>query len=318
MDLLLLEYFLRVTELGSINKAAGDLQLSQSALSRHVAGIEHELGTPLFTRTRGGVVLTEAGSLLADRARPLLRQFAILKEQLGERAGGQIALGIPQSWQQVFTTRFVSELARQAPGLSLRIHEGVSHVLREHMLSGLLDMAIVPFDLAPAAGYRQTTLLSEPIVLVGPVDAGLQPHKPVPLSRLDGLQLVVPSRPNAMRVHIENTMARMGLHFRAAVETDTVPLCLELARQKVGFTLVPSCAAQTHSMNSELSWAPIRGQFVTWALTENVARTHSQAVRHARRVLLATVRQRLLDGTWPGAERVGSGLLKASAAAKAD
>jgi LysR family nitrogen assimilation transcriptional regulator len=43
MELRLLEYFLRVAEFGSISRAAMDLALSQSALSRHMGALEHEL-----------------------------------------------------------------------------------------------------------------------------------------------------------------------------------------------------------------------------------------------------------------------------------
>src|SRR5450631_3627565 len=179
MDSRLLEYFLRITELGSINKAAADLQLSQPALSRHVASLEHEMGTKLFNRTQGGVNLTDSGRLLADRARPLLRQFTILKEQVGEKAVGQLAVGIPPSWQHVFTSPFVEKMATQYPGVGLRVHEGVSNMLRDYMFAGLLDLCIVPFDTAAAAGYRQTALVREPLILVGKASDGLKPDEPV-------------------------------------------------------------------------------------------------------------------------------------------
>ncbi|MDB5911685.1 MAG: transcriptional regulator, LysR family, partial [Ramlibacter sp.] len=180
MESRLLEYFLRVGELGSINKAAADLQLSQPALSRHIASVEHEMGTQLFTRTQGGVVLTEAGKLLADRARPLLRQFAILKEQVGEMAAGQVAIGIPTSWQSVFTSPLVERMTQRFPGVTLRVHEAVSNLLRDYMFAGLLDLCVVPFATTPAAGYRQTALVREPLVLVGSKTAGLDPGDPVP------------------------------------------------------------------------------------------------------------------------------------------
>src|SRR3989440_12092074 len=99
MESRILEYYLRVAELGSINKAAAALHLSQPALSRHVAALDHEMGTQLFTRTQGGVLVTESGKLLAHRARPLLRQFAILREQVIELATAHVARGIPSSWQ---------------------------------------------------------------------------------------------------------------------------------------------------------------------------------------------------------------------------
>lgn len=306
MDSRLLEYFLRVAELGSINKAAGDLDLSQPALSRHIASLEHEMGTKLFNRTQGGVHLTDSGKLLSDRARPLLRQFTILKEQVGEKAVGQLAIGIPPSWQHVFTSPFVAKMTSQYPAVTLRIHEAVSNMLREFMFAGLLDLCIVPFDSAHAAGYRQTALVREPLVLVGAASEQLDPAEPAPVAKLDGVKLVLPGRPNVLRAHVEHALTRKGMSFRLAVETDTLTLCLELARAGIGWTVVPACALYEHGMGDAISWAPVRGLYMTWALCENQARTHSQAVREGRRLVLATVSDSLAAKVWFGAEAMGS------------
>ena len=308
MDSRLLEYFLRVAELGSINKASADLQLSQPALSRHIAALEHELGTRLFTRTQGGVVLTEGGKLLADRARPLLRQFAMVKEQVGEMAAGQLSIGIPPSWQHVFTSPFVERMVAEVPGVTLRVHEGVSNVLRDYMFAGLLDLCIVPFATAPAAGYRQTSLIREPLVLVGHAKAGLSPDEPTPVSRLDGVKLVLPGRSNVLRTLVEHTLARKGMTFRLAVETDTLTLCLDLARRGVGHTVVPACAVHAHVKGQSICWSPVRGLNMTWALCENQGRMHSQAVREGRRLVFETVADALASRSWFGAEPVGTAL----------
>ena len=313
MDSRMLEYFLRVAELGSINKAAADLHLSQPALSRHIAALEHEMGTKLFNRSQGGVTLTDSGKLLSDRARPLLRQLTILKEQVGEKAAGQLAIGIPPSWQHVFTSPFVRRMVSQYPAVTLRVYEGVSNVLRDYMFAGLLDLAIVPFDTSPAAGYRQTALVREPLVLVGRPEDGLRQDEPMAPARLDGARLVLPGRPNVLRLQVEHTLSRKGMEFRLAVETDTLTLCMDLARQGVGHTIVPACAVYEHGLRDTISWAPMKGMYLTWALCENQARTHSQAVREGRRLVISTAAQSLAAGIWFGAERVGNSIPKAEA-----
>jgi LysR family transcriptional regulator, nitrogen assimilation regulatory protein len=310
LDSRLLEYFLRASELGSINRASADLHLSQPALSRHIAALEHEMGTQLFTRTQGGVVLTDSGKLLADRARPLLRQFAILKEQVGEMAAGHVAIGIPPSWQQVVTTELVERMTTRFPGVALRLHEGVSHLLRDHMFAGLLDLCVVPFATTPAAGYRQTALVREPLMLVGHADAGLSPEEPVAVSRLDGVKLVLPGRPNVLRAQVEHTLTRKGMSFRLAVETDTLTLCLDLARRSVGYTVVPACAVHAHGFGDAISWAPVRGLTMTWALCENQARSHSSAVRESRQLIFETIACALRTGHWFGAEAASTAVDK--------
>jgi len=300
MDARVLEWFLRVAEVGSINRAAASLPMSQPALSRHIAALEHEMGVALFVRTQGGVRLTEPGRLLADRARPLLRQFAQLKEEVSDTAAGQLSIGIPPSWRQVFTAAFLHGMLANHPGVKLRVHEGVSHALRDLLLGGSLDLGLVPFDPATATGLEQTPLLREPLIVVAPASAGFDPTAPVPAEALAEQKLVMPARPNVLRLQVEQAMRRHGLAPRVVVETDTLALCLDLASQGEGWTVVPACSAAVH--DPAVSWAPLRGVGLTWALFENTARSHSSAVRQARRLVLATLRETLAENRWFGAE----------------
>jgi LysR family nitrogen assimilation transcriptional regulator len=306
MDSKSIEFFLRVVEFGSINKAAGDLNISQPSLSRIVSSLEHEIGAVLFTRTQGGVQLTDAGRLLADRARPLLAQFALLKDQLGETSG-QVALGIPPSWQEVFTSDLIKRIMANSPGVTLRIHEGVSHMLREHMVAGLLDLCIIPLSSIPLNGYTQTNLVREPLVLVGHASEMLDPNEPVSLSKLDDIKLVLPGKPNAIRQLIEHSLQRKSLKFRLALQVDTLALCMNVASQNLAFTVVPACAVANLSHTKDITWSPIKGLYLTWALYENESRTHSTAVNECKRALMATLQKSLSDGRWPGVEKVSKG-----------
>jgi len=305
VDTRLIEYFLRVAELGSINKAATDLRLSQPALSRHIALLEHQLRAKLFTRTQGGVRLTESGTLLLERARPMLRELASLVEQVGDRAAGQISIGIAPSWRNLFTSNFVARLIAEFPAVRLRLHEGVSHELREMMHSGMLDLAIVPFEGSPPRGYVHTPLVREPLVLVGASDAGLQPDKPVPLSRLQNRKLALAGKQNVIRSSIENAMARQRLEFTLLFELDAMHLSMDLARQGVADTVTPCCAVSGNAHWEELiSWSPIRGAYLTWALCENTARSHSPAVAEGHRIVLDMVDEIICSKVWRGAKRL--------------
>jgi len=305
VDTRLIEYFLRVAELGSINKAATDLRLSQPALSRHIALLEHQLRAKLFTRTQGGVRLTESGTLLLERALPMLRELASLVEQVGDRAAGQLSIGIAPSWRNLFTSNFVARLIAEFPAVRLRLHEGVSHELREMMHSGMLDLAIVPFEGSPPRGYVHTPLVREPLVLVGASDAGLQPDKPVPLSRLQNRKLALAGKQNVIRSSIENAMARQRLEFTLLFELDAMHLSMDLARQGVADTVTPCCAVSGNAHWEELiSWSPIRGAYLTWALCENTARSHSPAVAEGHRIVLDMVDEIICSKIWRGAKRL--------------
>jgi DNA-binding transcriptional LysR family regulator len=68
MELRVLRYFLVVARQQSISRAADELHITQPTLSRQIQDLEEELGTPLFTREKRKMHLTEAGLFLRARA----------------------------------------------------------------------------------------------------------------------------------------------------------------------------------------------------------------------------------------------------------
>ncbi|MGB3537353.1 MAG: LysR family transcriptional regulator [Mesorhizobium sp.] len=79
-----LRVFHAAAEAGSFTHAAEVLRLSQSAISRQVSALEHDVGVPLFNRHARGLVLTEQGELLYRTAHDVLMQLENVKNQLAE------------------------------------------------------------------------------------------------------------------------------------------------------------------------------------------------------------------------------------------
>ena len=84
MELEQLRVFLAAAEAGGFSPAARALYVSHSTVSRTVAALERELGTPLFVRSNRTQTLTEAGRALADEARGLLMQAERVKQALAK------------------------------------------------------------------------------------------------------------------------------------------------------------------------------------------------------------------------------------------
>ena len=306
MESRLLEYMLRVAELGSINKAATDLQMSQPALSRHILALEEEMGTKLFHRTQGGVVCTEAGQLLVERARPLLQQLSMLKEELGDAASGQLTIGVPPCWRRVLTSPLVQTLVATYPDIQLRVNERMTHVRREHLLAGLLDLCVMPFEADTPPGFEQTALVRERLVVLGSPALGLRQDEATALSWFEGAKLILPPRANVLRSQLEHMLHRNGVSFQVGVEPDSLGQCLRFAQQGAGVTVVPCCAltalGEYGLSPAVVSVSPIRGLYMTWSLFENTARGHSRAAREGKRVLTQTLRRTVDAGFWEGLE----------------
>lgn len=94
-DWTLVRSFLAVLDAGSLMGAARTLQAQQPTLSRHIAELEVQLGTPLFERTGRGVVPTAAALAIADAARRMQQGAEALKGQLQRRreaTGGTVKI----------------------------------------------------------------------------------------------------------------------------------------------------------------------------------------------------------------------------------
>ncbi len=75
MDNQKLNYFIHAADYLNFTKAAEACHVTQATMSRAIASLEAEIGTPLFARSKSGVVLTKAGQALASSANSYLEQY---------------------------------------------------------------------------------------------------------------------------------------------------------------------------------------------------------------------------------------------------
>ncbi len=239
MDLRQLEYFVRVAELGSFTRAALALDVAQPALSRQVRLLELELRQSLLARHGRGAAPTEAGKLLLEHARGILHQVERAREELGRVRGalaGRVAIGLPPSLARVLTVPLTRAFRQQMPDAQLSISEGLSVTMQEWLVNGRLDIAVL-YNAQPATGIEATPLVDEDLMLVQPRPPGLPedpPPPPITLQEVARLPLVIPSRPNAIRMHVEAEMAAIGCRPTIALEIDGVSAILDLVADGAG------------------------------------------------------------------------------------
>ena len=150
MDIKQLRSFVHIAELGSLSRAAERLNLSQPALSRQVNLLEESLDTKLLERTGRGVKLTEAGQMLAERARVILTDLARLEADLSARSSqvtGHVHVGVPPSAGIVITGALIENLRDRYPDLNVTVAEDLTGDVQEALLSGRLDIGILHDDM---------------------------------------------------------------------------------------------------------------------------------------------------------------------------
>ena len=237
MDLKQLEYFVRVAEMGSFTRAAIALDVAQPALSRQVRLLEVELHQNLLTRNGRGAIPTEAGKLLLAHGRGILHQVERAKEELGRVRGalaGRVAVGMPPSLARLLTVPITRAFRLQMPDATISICEGLSVALHESLVNGRLDIAVL-YNAQVGPEIDTAPLQDEDLLLVQLCQPGLHEDPgPIALREVALLPLVIPSRPNAIRMQVESEMANIGCRPKIALEIDGVSAILDLVADGAG------------------------------------------------------------------------------------
>lgn len=261
MDLKQLEYFIRVAELGSFTRASTVIDIAQPALSRQVRQLEVELRQNLLVRNGRGVVTTDAGKRLLEHGRGILHQVERAKEDMGRMRGalaGRVAVGLPPSVAGVLTVPLVRAVRERLPDAALSITENLSTAMQESLLTGRLDIALL-YNPQPSPDVDSETVLEEDLFLVsatkgtGPARRGA----PLALHQLAEQQLVIPTRPNAIRMLVEAELAAIGRRPQIALEIDGVAAILALVADGAGHAVLSRNAVAIAERSRRYAIRPI-------------------------------------------------------------
>ncbi len=152
MEIRVLKYFLTVSEIGNITKAANSMHLTQPTLSRQLQELEKELGQKLFIRGNHSVSLTPEGIILRKRAQEIIdlvdkteTEFTSFKDEVM----GDIFIGSGETKSIKLITDIMKTLKKDYPKIKFHIVSGDSGDLVERLDKGLLDFCVLiqPFNL---------------------------------------------------------------------------------------------------------------------------------------------------------------------------
>jgi LysR family transcriptional regulator, nitrogen assimilation regulatory protein len=260
VDLKQIEYFVRVAELGSFTRASSALSIAQPVLSRQIRLLEVELRQNLLIRNGRGATPTEAGKLLLEHGRGILHQVDRAREELGRVRGalaGRVAIGMPPSIAKVLTVPLSRDFRARLPHAALSISEGLSFAMQESLINGRLDIALL-YGAVAVPGLEITPLLEEDLFLVQRLASRKTSHS-VTLKELAALPLIIPTRPNAIRMLVEAEMANINCHPTIALEIDGVPAILDLVLDGAGCAVLSQNAVATSGHPDLFSVRPIHG-----------------------------------------------------------
>ncbi|WP_226634650.1 LysR family transcriptional regulator [Novosphingobium profundi] len=199
MDIRQLERFVEVASLGSVNRAAEALSVSQPSLSRSLQMLEESLGAPLFTRGARGVELTPHGIELLPRARLILaeRDRAVEAVRAGAGQGREtLHIGTDAAFAMLRLPRALAALARSHPQVQVQVREGPLGALLDALREGAVRLvfgARGPY--VDLEGLAFETLAMESAGVIMRADHPLAGRARVGLADLVQERWIVPDHP---------------------------------------------------------------------------------------------------------------------------
>lgn len=130
-----------------MRKAAEKLYVSQPSLSQYLAKLEQELGTPLFKRVKGELLLTKAGKMYVDCAQKMLDMKTELYQDIAELTNtGHINVATTSIWSLKMVSELIPKIRKEFPEVSLELFEGNLMPTEKLLEEKSIDIAFVAIN----------------------------------------------------------------------------------------------------------------------------------------------------------------------------
>jgi DNA-binding transcriptional LysR family regulator len=167
-----LRAFAAVVRLGSVKKAAADLEVSEAAVSLNVGQLRRELGDKLYVPTASGLAFTSGGLRLASRATEMLSLQDRTIVEVRQAGGGRRLLRVAASAQfaEYAAPGLIGLFADQANDLDVELSSHDPRHFESLLLSRSVDAAIGPRPASLDASIGSTSFLNYQAVIVASPD----------------------------------------------------------------------------------------------------------------------------------------------------
>lgn len=297
-----LQAFITMVDCKTLTRAAEELGIAQPSLSQQVLDLEAQFGVQLLNRTRRGVTPTAAGEVLYKHAQIVLRQLnqaAADVRSADDIVAGQIVLGLPASIGPVLSLPLLRRIRERHPSISLRITEGSYGLLEELTANGRLDLAVSSG--VSNRGVHSTLLLHDELVLVSPRGQGEgSEDDPLPVSKLDGLPLVMPARIDLGRTLVMNAFRRHGLEPTIIAELESPHDLIQAVREGLGSTIVSWATAAKLAADLTVTRLNEPRLERTLVVIEPEIRPATPSSTAVKDLVFELVREMVDGGEWPG------------------
>lgn len=257
-----LHVLMTVMQAGSMGKAAQRLNITQPAISRSIAELEHALGVRLLDRHRKGVEPTDYGRALLDCGKAVfddLRQGLKNIEFLADPAAGEVRVGCSTNAAASFASAIIDRLSQRCPRMVFHLVTTQSEVLHRDLYDRKFDLLITR-HLAPTYDEQLDFefLFENSFVVVTGLQSPWVRRRRIELADLVTESWVLPPATGSASVAMDAFRAS-GLDYpRVTLVTDSLEVRMRLLATGRFLSIVPASSLDFPAMRPALRILPIK------------------------------------------------------------
>jgi LysR family transcriptional activator of glutamate synthase operon len=245
MELRQIQYFIEVARREHVTRAAENLHVAQSAISKQISNLEQELKVQLFIRQGRNVKLTPIGRIFLQRVESAMSEIEKAVQEVSEYLDpetGEIRIGFPHSLAAVTLPSVVSAFRQEHPNVRFQLRQGTVHHLIEDLVQGEIDLALVspvPTEHPDVEGH---ILFTEEMLAILPPNHSLAGSTSIRLSQLADEPFVLFRSGFTLRTIVMEACEKAGFTPKIAFEGEETDTIRGLVAAGLGVGLLPAIA----------------------------------------------------------------------------
>lgn len=239
MEIYQLKAFIAVSRTGNMTRAAEQLHLTQSAVSKQLKALEEEFGAPLFERGPAGMSLSALGKRLMPLARQTLdavAEMAAAAKLMQGQVCGTLRLGTIIDPKSIRLGELLLELQRHHPGIEVRLEHGISGGVLQRLRNDEIDACFF-LGAIDDADLKVVQLCMESYVVAAPA-AWSERVQGRGWAELAALPWIGTPKGGSQTVIVDRVMREHGVVRRSVIEADQESSMIALVRSGVGLCLI--------------------------------------------------------------------------------
>ncbi|MFT2099788.1 LysR family transcriptional regulator [Marinomonas sp. 2405UD66-6] len=253
MDVKSLKSFVAVATLRSFSAAARELHTVQPAISRHIAGLEEELGTSLFIRNTREVQITAAGLQLLSDAKALLKQFDEAKSRTQKAAKGELGhlrVGYLPSACLTLIPYLVKRFHTAFPHVDISLYEMTAAEQLTAFKNDEIDVGVSrPLPTDGIAGLNSALLYRDHLCVIVPEEHVMADNDNIKLNDLQEENIILFHREEAVGLFdtIIHLCQANGFSPNLSAQPKHMQTLLTMVASGLGVAIAPYCVAKLYT-----------------------------------------------------------------------